>query len=444
MTAAPGAAPLDDLLARLFLLHKKDIELTLGRMERLLAALGSPEKRLPPIVHVAGTNGKGSTIAFLRAILEAAGKRVHVYTSPHLVRFHERIRLGAKGGGRLVDDETLYAALKTCEEVNDGQPITFFEFTTAAAFSIFAQAPADYLLLEVGLGGRGDATNVIERPAACVIASISIDHPEFLGATVEKIAWEKAGILKRGTPAAIAAQTERALGVLLREAARVGAPALVAERDFSARLECGRLLYEDAGGLLDLPPPRLPGRHQVDNAATAIAAARLVEPHIPARAIERGLLEVEWPARLQNVLKGRVAELAPKDAEIWVDGGHNEDGGRVLAEAMADFGERAERPLILVCGTLTTKDTVGFLRAFKGLAQEVIAVPLRADQYGKPAAEVAGAAREAGIEAASAGGVEDALRYLRAREWRVPPRILICGSLYLAGETLALNGTPPR
>ncbi len=437
--------PLDALLARLFLLHRKDIELTLGRMERLLAALGSPERKLPPVVHVAGTNGKGSTIAFMRAVLEAAGKRVHVYTSPHLVRFHERIRIGAEGGGKLVSDDELYAALSHCEKVNAGAPITFFEFTTAAAFKIFSENPADYLLLEVGLGGRGDATNVIPAPRATVVTSISIDHTEFLGQTIAKIAYEKAGIFKAGVPAILSVQHDDAHKVLRFEAARAGAPAIDAACDFSARKEHGRLIFEDARGLLDLPLPRLPGRHQLENAATAIAALRCIEPDLRLEAIERGLTQVDWPARLQNIVKGRVCDIAPKGAEIWLDGGHNEDGGRALAEAMADFADKTERPLIIICGTLTTKDTGAFLRSFKGLAQEVLAVPVKTEQYyGKPAALVAAAADAEGIKAAACESAEAALRFLSAREWRRPPRILIAGSLYLAGEVLALNGTPPK
>ena len=436
---------LDALLARLFLLHRKDIELTLGRMERLLAALGSPECKLPPIIHVAGTNGKGSTIAFMRAILEAAGRRVHVYTSPHLVRFHERIRIAAQGGGRLVGDDELYAALSHCEKVNAGAPITFFEFTTAAAFKIFSENPADYLLLEVGLGGRGDATNVIPPPKATVVTSISIDHTEFLGQTLAEIAFEKAGILKSGVPAILSVQQDEAHKVLRREAARAGAPVVDAARDFSAREEHGRLIFEDARGLFDLPLPRLPGRHQLENAATAIAALRCVEPDLRLDAFERGMTQVDWPARLQNLVKGRVCDIAPRGAEIWLDGGHNEDGGRALAEAMADFADRAERPLIMICGTLTTKDTGAFLRSFKGLAQEVLAVPVKAEQsYGKPAGVVAAAAAAEGLKAAACEDIEAALRFLSAREWRQPPRILIAGSLYLAGEVLALNGTPPK
>ncbi|ACK50369.1 FolC bifunctional protein [Methylocella silvestris BL2] len=435
--------PLDALLARLYLLHKKDIELTLGRMERLLVALGSPQKKLPPVIHVAGTNGKGSTIAFMRAILEAAGRRVHVYTSPHLVRFHERIRLGAAGGGKLVGDAQLFDALSHCEEVNAGAPITFFEFTTAAAFKIFSEAPADYLLLEVGLGGRGDATNVISDPLATVVTSISIDHPEFLGSTIEKIAYEKAGIFKPGVPAVLGAQDERAFAVLRMEAARKGAPVTAASRDYSAREEHGRFIFEDERGLIDLPLPRLLGRHQHQNAATAIAVTRLIEPELDAKVYERGLIEVDWPARLQNLVKGRIAALGPKGAEIWIDGGHNEDGGRAIAEAMADFADKSERPLVIICGTLTTKDTGAFLRSFKGLAQQVIAVPVEAEHYGKPARDVAAAASEVGLPAVASESIEAALRFLAVQHWRQPPRILIAGSLYLAGEALLLNGTPP-
>jgi dihydrofolate synthase / folylpolyglutamate synthase len=435
---------LNALLTRLFTLHRKTIELSLGRIERLLAALGSPEARLPPIVHVAGTNGKGSTIAFMRAILEAAGKRVHVYTSPHLVRFHERIRLGAEGGGKLVGDAELFAALTACEKVNEGQPITFFEVTTAAAFKLFSEHPADYLLLETGLGGRFDATNVIARPRAAVITPVSIDHPEFLGATVDKIAYEKAGIFKPGALVVLSNQEDAALSVLDREARRLGAPLIAGGRDYDAFEENGRLVFEDKRGLLDLPSPHLIGHHQQQNAATAIAALRAIEPHLPASAFEHGLLHVEWPARLQNLAKGHVAAFAPAGADIWLDGGHNEDAGRALAQSMAELEDKLQRPLVIVCGSLASKDTGGFLRAFKGLAQEVVAVPVNADQYAKPAAEVAAAATANGIPAAACESVKSALAFLAARQWPAPPRVLIAGSLYLAGEVLALNGTPPE
>src|SRR5580704_6847549 len=401
---------LDALLSRLFTLHRKTIELSLGRIERLLAALGSPEKRLPPIIHVAGTNGKGSTIAFMRAILEAAGKRVHVYTSPHLVRFHERIRLGAEGGGSLVGDDALFAVLTACEKANKGRPVTFFEVTTAAAFKLFSEHPADYLLLEVGLGGRFDATTVI--------APVSIDHPEFLGATVDKIAYEKAGIFKPGAPAIVSIQQDAALAVLEREASRVGAPLIAAARNYEAREEHGRLVFEDERGLLDLPLPRLVGRHQHQNAATAIATLRAIEPILAPAAFEEGVERVEWPARLQNLAKGRVAALAPDGAEIWLDGGHNADAGRALAQAMAEFEDMTQRPLVIICGSLASKDTGGFLRPFKGLAQEVLAVPVNADQYGKPAADVAAASNANGLRAAVCESVKSALLFLGARDWR--------------------------
>lgn len=435
---------LDALLTRLFTLHRKTIELSLGRIERLLAALGSPQTRLPPVIHVAGTNGKGSTIAFMRAMLEAAGKSVHVYTSPHLVRFHERIRLGSEGGGKLVGDAELFAALTACEKANDNQPITFFEVTTAAAFKLFSEHPADYLLLEVGLGGRFDATNVIQQPRASVITPVSIDHPEFLGATVDKIAYEKAGILKPGVLAVLSVQEDAALAVIEREARRLGAPIIAGERDYGVREENGRLVFEDSRGLLDLPPPRLIGRHQYQNAATAIAALRAVEPGLTASAYESGLSRAEWPARMQNLAKGHVAALAPAGAEIWLDGGHNEDAGRALAQSMAELEDKVQKPLVIICGSLASKDTGGFLRAFKGLAQEVVAVPVNADQYAKPPAEVAAAAASNGIPAAACGSVKSALAFLAARKWPAPPRILIAGSLYLAGEVLALNGTPPE
>jgi dihydrofolate synthase/folylpolyglutamate synthase len=431
----------DAILSRLLDLHPKKIDLSLGRTERILAALGHPELRLPPIIHVAGTNGKGSTIAFLRAMLEASGARVHVYTSPHLLRFNERIRIGAPSGGRLVDDESLTRALENCERINGAQPITFFEITTAAAFSLFADAPADWLLLETGLGGRYDSTNVIKAPKATIITSISHDHPEFLGDTIEKIAYEKAGIFKRGVPAIIGFQSEFARKVLEREARRAGAPLTIAGEDFHIREENGRLVYEDERGLLDLPLPRLVGRHQHQNAAGAIAALRAVAPDIGVASIEAGLTRAEWPARLQRLARGGVARLAPEDSEVWVDGGHNEDGGRVLAEAMAEFEEKSPRPLVVLCGAQTTKDVRALLRHFLGLAREVVAVPVEGEHKSWAPEDVAAAARAEGIDATCAESIEAALRHIGARKWDVAPRILIAGSLYLAASALALNGT---
>ncbi len=429
----------DDILARLLTLHPRKIDLSLGRTEALLEKLGRPQSRLPPVIHVAGTNGKGSTIAFMRAMLEAAGRRVHVYTSPHLVRFHERIRLA----GALVGEAALASALAECESVNAGAPITLFEITTAAAFLLFSRTPADYLLLEVGLGGRLDSTNVVDAPLATVITPVSIDHVEFLGDTIAKIAFEKAGILKPGAPAIIALQEPAALDVIEREASRRGAPLLIYGQDFSGREERGRFIYEDNSGLLDLPLPRLAGRHQLGNAATAIAALRQVCPALHAAPIEAGLQATRWPARLQRLDKGRLTQCLPKGAELWLDGGHNAAGGRVLAEAMAELEARSSRPLVLVCGSLTSKDTRGFLAPFAGLAVQVLAVPIAGQPAGRAAAEIAATAHEAGVLARACSSIDDALAHLRAQTWSTPPRILIAGSLYLAGEALAANGTPP-
>lgn len=430
-------------LARFAGLHPKKIDLSLGRIERLLAELGHPERQLPPVVHVAGTNGKGSTIAFLRAMLEAAGRRVHVYTSPHLVRFNERIRLAAAGGGRLIDDAELADVLGLCERVNAGQSISVFEMTTAAAFVAFARHPADVLLLEVGLGGRYDATNVVPKPALTVITPVSMDHPEFLGTTVERIAFEKAGILKRGVPAVFAPQGEASLAVLIREADALGVEPLIGGQDFCAREERGRLVYEDEAGLLDLPLPRLSGRHQHLNAGTAIAALRRLDPACATNAIERGLIGADWPARLQRLGRGPVSDRLPAGSEVWLDGGHNAEGGRVIAEAMAEAEDRYARPLVLVCGMLSTKDAEAFLSPFEGLGRHVLTTPVSGDHAGHTAATLAAVAAEAGLPATACASLEEALAAVAAHTADGPPRVLITGSLYLSGEVLALNGTPP-
>ncbi|RFB79017.1 bifunctional folylpolyglutamate synthase/dihydrofolate synthase [Methylovirgula sp. 4M-Z18] len=434
----------DTVLDRFLPLHPKRIDLSLDRVTRLLARLGSPELHLPPLIHVTGTNGKGSTIAFMRAMLEAAGKSVHVYTSPHLVRFHERIRLGENGGGKLVDDARLLHAFERCEAANEGAPISLFEITTAAALLLFSEAPADYLLLEVGLGGTLDATNVIAKPLASVITPISLDHADYLGGTVEQIAAQKAGIIKRGRPVIIGRQGPEAGAVLEQVAETLRAPAHIWAQDFMARAENGRLVYEDERGLLDLPLPRLAGRHQHINAATAIAALRASVPEVEPKHIEAGLLRVEWPARLQRLARGALIGLAPDGAEIWLDGGHNEDGARVLSEAMADLEDRHARLLVMICGMLTTKDAAAFLGHFRGLVRDVLAVPVEGQEAGRPAAEVAASARAVGLTARAFSSLAAALQDLRAQTWPTPPRILIAGSLYLAGEVLAANGTLPQ
>ncbi|MFL5051536.1 MAG: bifunctional folylpolyglutamate synthase/dihydrofolate synthase [Xanthobacteraceae bacterium] len=436
--------PVDAILARLLELHPKKIDLSLERMWRILAALDHPERRLPPLVHVGGTNGKGSVIAFMRAILEASGLRVHVYTSPHLVRFNERYRVGAPGGGRLVSDAELTAVLAECERANGGAPITVFEMETAAAFLLFARHPADMLLLEVGLGGRLDATNVVERPAATVITPISVDHVDFLGSSLDGIAREKAGIFKRGAPAVLAAQPRDALRVVEREAARLAVPLKIAGEDWTATEERGRLVYQDENGLLDLPAPRLFGRHQFDNAGVAIATLRaLPQLALPSRAFEEGLANVDWPARLQRLSHGRLVALAPEGSEVWLDGGHNREGGRAVAATLADLEERVSRPLVLIVGMLATKDSEGFLRNFAGLARRIMAVPIQGQDKALPPDSIADTARRVGMPATSCGGLESALAATIRLDLEAPPRILITGSLYLAGEVLALNGTVP-
>src|SRR5687767_12016075 len=356
-------ASIDPIVARLQTLHPKMIDLSLDRMWRILNALQHPERHLPPVIHVAGTNGKGSTIAFMRAILEAAGLRVHVYTSPHLVRFNERFRLGAPGEGALVSDEVLAGALAECERANAGEPITMFEITTAAGLLLFARNPADALLLEVGLGGRLDATNVIDTPLATVITPVSLDHAEHLGDSIAKIATEKAGIIKRGAPAIVAAQPREALAVIERAAARAGAPIRIAGENWTATEERGRLVYQDDDGLLDLPAPRLPGRHQFENAGVAIAALRAAGSlKISPDAYEAGIVKADWPARMQRLSHGRLIGLLPAGSELWLDGGHNADGSRAIANVLADLEERVSKPLVLIVGMLASKDCAAFLK----------------------------------------------------------------------------------
>ncbi len=436
--------PIESIVARLAALHPKRIDLSLGRMQRLLAALGHPERKLPPVIHVAGTNGKGSTVAFLRAILEAAGKPVHAYTSPHLVRFNERFRLAAMGEGKLVSDDELAATLEECERVNDGAPITVFEISTAVGLMLFARHPADVLLMEVGLGGRLDATNVVDAPLASIITRISIDHTDFLGSTLEKIAAEKAGILKRNVPAIIAAQARDALVVIERQAARLNAPLKIAGEDWTATEERGRLVYQDEAGLLDLPAPKLYGRHQFENAGVAIAALRAIKQFkLAPAAFEAGLVKAEWPARLHRLNAGRLVELAPPGSELWLDGGHNPDGGRVIAAALADLEERVSRPLVLIVGMLASKDCAGFLSNFTGLARRLIAVPVPGAEKGVAAEALAAAARDIGLSATSREDLTEALEAARKLDLDPPPRILVTGSLYLAGDVLRENGTPP-
>jgi len=438
--AAKPASPLDQAIARLAGLHPVKIDLSLDRINRLLERLGHPERKLPPVIHVAGTNGKGSTIAYLRAMLEAANYRVHSYTSPYLVRPNECFRLG----GVLVSDEELQAALERCEAANAGEPITVFESKTAAAFCLFADNPADVLLLEVGLGGRLDATNTIEKPLASVITPVSMDHMDFLGDTLTSIAGEKAAIIKRGVPVIVAEQAQEAMPVIEAQARKMRAPLFAAGQQWHVGVEHGRLVYQDDRGLMDLAAPKLFGRHQFDNAGLAIATLRATDAfRISHAAFEAGIVGAEWPARMQRLSSGRLIELAPAGSEVWLDGGHNAEGGRVAAAALGDLEERVPRQLVIIAGMMGNKDASGFLANFAGQTRHIIAVAIPDTENAMPPERLADAARQLGMRVEIADGVEAALQSLARLAYEVPPRILITGSLYLAGHVLALNGTPP-
>jgi len=424
----------DAILTRLLTLHPKIIDLSLDRMWRILARLGNPQDRLPSVIHVAGTNGKGSTVTYTRTIMAAAGLKVHAYTSPHLVKFHERIRVA----GELISEADLTALLEECEKANGSEPITFFEITTAAAFLAFSRTPADYLVLEVGLGGRLDATNVIAKPALSVITTIDYDHQQYLGDTLTQIAHEKAGILKRGVPAVIGVQPDEARAEIERVAARVGSPLAIANQDWQSFEQHGRLVFTDEKGLLDLPMPALQGRHQIDNAGNAIAAIRtLADPRIGEAEIAQGLKSAAWPARMQRLGPGALWDLVPADAELWLDGGHNPSAGRVLAQAFSDLNDRHSRPLVLVWGMLNTKDVASFISEFAGVAHRVVTLTIPDEENAVPAEKLADAARAEGLPAETAVSLEAALKQASLT---VPaPRILICGSLYLAGRVLAAH-----
>lgn len=408
--------------------HPKIIDLTLDRVHRLLAALDHPERKLPPVIHIAGTNGKGSTQAMIRAGLEAAGDKVHAYTSPHLARFHERIRLA----GDLISEPALTALLDECVQANGGEEITFFEITTCAAFLAFARTPADWTLLEVGLGGRLDATNVVEHPRLTIITPVSLDHVDFLGDTVAKIAGEKAGILKRGVPVIVGPQSDEGLAVIEARAARLGAPVLAFGQQWSVWEERGRLVYQDENGLLDLPLPNLPGPHQIQNAGAAIAALRALGRDEVA--CEAAVSRAFWPARMQRLKTGPLVALAPK-VELWLDGGHNPAGGEAVAATLARMPARETH---LICGMLNTKDVAGYMRPLAGHATRLHAVSIPGEKNTLPAEQTRDAALSVGIPAEAAPSVAEALAAIAASSPEA--RVLICGSLYLAGAVLRENG----
>lgn len=409
-------------------LHPKVIDLTLDRVYRLLAALGHPERRLPPVIHIAGTNGKGSTQAMIRAGLESTGDRVHAYTSPHLARFHERIRLA----GELISEPALTALLDECVTANGPDEITFFEITTCAAFLAFARTKADWTLLEVGLGGRLDATNVVDQPRLTIITPVSLDHESYLGDTVTKIAAEKAGIIKRGVPVIVGPQTPEGLEVIEARAARLGAPVLAFGQHWQVWEERGRMIYQDENGLLDLPLPNLPGPHQIQNAGAAITALRALGRD--AAACEAAVTRAEWPARMQRLRVGPLADSAPQ-VELWLDGGHNPAGGAAVAATLARM---APRETHLICGMLNTKDVAGYMQPLAGHVTRLHAVSIPGEKNTLPAEVTRDAALSVGIAAEAAPSVAAALTAIAAQSPQA--RVLICGSLYLAGAILRENG----
>ncbi|EAQ06639.1 bifunctional folylpolyglutamate synthase/dihydrofolate synthase [Yoonia vestfoldensis] len=409
-------------------LHPKVIDLTLDRVWRLLSAVGDPQDRLPPVIHVAGTNGKGSTQAMIRAGLEQGGSVVHAYTSPHLARFHERIRLA----GDLITEPALSDVLDRCYQANGTDPITYFEITTVAALMAFAETRADYTLLEVGLGGRLDATNVVARPALTIITPVDLDHQQYLGNTLAAIAGEKAGIIKRGVPCVVGPQHPESMDVIEAVAARNGAPLLAYGQHWHVSTERDRLIYQDDRGLLDLPLPNLPGPHQVMNAGAAIAALR----HLGCNeaACEAAITRAYWPARMEKLTKGALVDLAAP-AELWLDGGHNPAAGVALA---ATLRAQSPRPTHLICGMLNTKDIAGYLRPLAGIAQSLTAVSIPGEAATIPAEDTARFAADVGLPASTAASVQDAITAIRAAHPQA--RILICGSLYLAGHVMRENG----
>ncbi|WP_428407082.1 bifunctional folylpolyglutamate synthase/dihydrofolate synthase [Hyphococcus sp.] len=414
------------------------IDLSLDRIKAALSRLGDPQTKLPPFFHVAGTNGKGSTVAFLRAVLEAAGHSVHVYTSPHLVRFNERIVVA----GNEISDARLIDALQRVDNAMGDDMLTYFETTTCAAFLAFAETPADYAVIEVGLGGRLDATNVMGDPLAAVVTPVDLDHQAFLGDTLGEIAGEKAGIFRRGAPAVISRQTPDAMAVLQDRASRVGAEIHAFGEQWNVYSEHGRLIYQDEDGLCDLDPPRLPGAHQIENAGTAVAALRAAKLNLDDATISKGLANARWPARMQRLTKGPLIDLAQKllgeEPEVWLDGGHNPHAGRAIAALMADMEARSSKPLVMISGMQANKDAAGYFAPFAGVAREIFCVAADHDGVLAPEA-VAKAAQAGGLIATPCASIEEALKKACADKENEPPRLLISGSLYLAGEILADN-----
>lgn len=430
LAPAPDRVAGSAVVERLTALHPKLIDLSTGRIERLLARMGDPHLALPNVIHVAGTNGKGSTVAFLRAGLEAAGLRVNVYTSPHLVRFTERIVLA----GREIEEGQLLSVLERCEAANAGAPITFFEILTAAAFVAFAEAPADATVIEVGLGGRYDATNVFPAPAVAAIAPVSIDHVEFLGGELGQIAWEKAGILKSGRPAVAAPQSPAAADVIRAEAAKVGADLALGDAAWRVLPTTDGFRFQDGPRAFDLPAPALAGSWQFGNAGLALAAlGRLEGFELTAAVAEAAMRNVRWPARLQRLIRGPLATALGGRA-LWLDGGHNPAAAAALATTLAAWPE----PPRLILGMVGTKDVSGYMNALKPVVERIETVPVPEAATPLAPEDLADAARLLGLEARAHASVEAAVAAVAAARGREP--VLIAGSLYLAGYVLRTNG----
>jgi dihydrofolate synthase/folylpolyglutamate synthase len=430
----------DALINKLSEIHPKGFDLSLDRILLLLEKLDNPQDKLPPVIHVAGTNGKGSTLAFTRSILEAHGYKVHVHTSPHLVNWHERYRLA----GSLVSDDVLAEAIERVAQANNNKPITVFELLSAVMFVLFSEHEADFALVEVGLGGRFDATNVISRPKVCAIAPVALDHQAYLGDTIEKIAFEKAGIIKQTVPVAIGRQTDEARETIENVARKKASPFVVAGQDFDAYRDATGFVYQDQDGLLDLPMPKLAGEHQLDNAALAMAAIRLAGIEVSPDAFAKGMLNVTWPGRLEKLPRGKITKALSDHDDIWIDGGHNPAAGEAIAAELARQNTNNGRETLLICGMINTKEPFGYFKPFEALKAQVITVPVEMSEAGISPASLATIAKEAGLETKSAHSLKQAIAEAANRlENNQNMQILFCGSLYMVGEVLGLNETPP-
>lgn len=431
----------DALIEQLSAIHPKGFDLSLDRITALLEQLGNPHLRIPPAIHVAGTNGKGSTLAFTRAILEAEGYKVHVHTSPHLVNWNERYRLA----GTFVDDDTLADAIERVANANRGKPITIFEIMSAVMFVLFSEHKADFSLIEVGLGGRFDATNVLQNPMVTAITPVALDHEAYLGNTIAKIAFEKAGIIKPGVPVAVGIQQEDALEVIQTVAERNGSAITIARQDFDFDREPIGFVFQDTEGLLDLPSPRLSGEHQLANAALAIAALRISGIKIADKSFEQAMKTVTWPGRLERLPVGKLSEQIGQPADIWIDGGHNPNAGDAIAAEIArQFGDTNTK-LLMICGMINTKEPIGYFQSFTGLDAEVLTVPVSMSEAGIPPGDLADFAKTAGLCATPCETIDEAISLARAfQNQNDDVRILFCGSLYMVGEILARNETPPQ